>query len=150
MGCEGDKTKCACGLSAVLLVISWVCWVIMVSNGWKLYAMVYPENQLVYAAAIISSIPFYAVALHFLCICPFGKSYLESNGVLGCLLVFEMLAGVTEIVGGIMFITATLNDPNVYGVSAGIFGIIAGVTNIIFQLRCCTHYLKGSQKTKNE
>ena len=63
MGCEGDKKECACVASAVLFVISLGSYFIMVAFGWLFFATAPQENQLVYAAAITSSIPAYVVAL---------------------------------------------------------------------------------------
>ena len=67
-----------------------------------------------------------------------------------CLLGIEMVAGVIEMVGGTLFIavSAILNDPNLlaYGVSAGVFGIIAGVTNILSRSCCCAYDCFGFVK----
>ena len=150
MGCEGDERKCT--LFGVLFVTSNACWVIMMAFGWTFFAMVPQENQLVYAAVIVSSIPAYTVVLYFFYICAYTdcKNWFRTRGVLWCLLGIEMVAGVIEFVGGILLIaaSATLNDPYVlaYGASAGVFGIIAGVTNILSRSCCCAYNCFGFVK----
>ena len=145
MGCEGGKKECGCVSSAVLIVISLGCWVIMMAFGWLFFAMVPQENQLVYAAAIVSSIPAYAVVLYFFYICAYGAKWFHTRSVQRCLLGVEMVAGLIDFAGGILFLAACatldLNDPYVlaYGVCAGVFGIIAGVTNILSRSCCCAY-----------
>ena len=137
-----------CCLSRQMLAGS----IIMMAFGWTLFAMTPHENQLVYAAVITSSIPAYTVILYFFYICAYTdcKNWFRTQSVLRCLLGIEMVAGVIEFVGGILFIaaSATLNDPNIfgYGVSAGVFGIIAGVTNILSRSCCCAYNCFGFVK----
>ena len=72
-------------------------------------------TEYVYVAVIVSSIPAYMVVLYFFYICGYTdcKNCFCTRGVLRCLLGVEMVAGVIEFVGGILFIAAgaTLNDP---------------------------------------
>ena len=149
MGSEGGKKECACVASAVLFFISWGCYVIMMALGWLFFATVPQENQLVYAAPITSSTPAYVVILYFFYICAYGVKWFHTRSVQRCLLGVEMVAGVIELAGGILFIAASatldLNDPYVlvYGVCAGVFGIIAGVTNILSQSCCCAYNCFG-------
>ena len=137
MGCEGDEGKCT--LFGVLFVTSKACWVITMAFGWTFFAVTPHKNQLVYAAVIASSIPAYTVVLYFFYICAYTdcKNWFCTQSVLRCLLGIEMVAGVIEFVSGILFIAAgaTLNNP--YGVSADVFGIIAGVTNVLPVLLPC-------------
>ena len=147
MGCEGDKKECACVASAVLFVTS--CYVIMVALGWLFFATVPQENQLAIATVIIISIPFTAVALvvriFFKCPTADCKNWFRTRGALWCLISVEMVAGLIKFAGGILFIAASatldMNDPYalVDGVCAGVFGIIAGVTNILSHSCCCAY-----------
>ena len=120
--------------------------------GWAFFAVTPHKNQLVYAAVIASSIPAYTVVLYFFYICAYTdcKNCFRTRGVLWCLLGIEMVAGVIEFVGGILLIAAgaTLNNPNIlgYGVSAGLFGIIAGVTNILSRSCYCAYNCFGFVK----
>ena len=150
MDCKGDEGKCT--LFGVLFVTSNACWVIMMAFGWIFFALLPQENQLVYAAVIVSSIPAYTVVLYFFYICAYTdcKNWFRTRGALRCLLGVEMVAGVIELVGGALFIAAgaTLNDPNIlaYGVCAGVFGVIAGVTNILSRSCCCAYNCFGFVK----
>ena len=55
-----------------------------------------------------------------------------------------------QLYGGTLFIgaSATLNDSNVlvYGVCAGVFGVMAGVTNILSRSCCCAYNCFGFVK----
>ena len=110
------------------------------------------QNQLVYAAVIVSSIPAYTVVLYFFYICAYTdcKNWFRTRGALRCLLGIEMVAGVIEMIGAALFIgaSATLNDSNVlvYGVCAGVFGVMAGVTNILSRSCCCAYNCFGFVK----
>lgn len=155
MGCEGDKKERACVTSAVLFVTSWGCYVIMLALGWLFFATVPQENhgQLAFATVIIISIPFTVVALvvRIFLKCPTAdcKNWFRTRGALWCLIGVEMVAGVIKFAGVILFIAASatldMNDPYalVYGVCAGVFGITAGVTNILSQSCCCPYNCFG-------
>ena len=89
--------------------------------------------------------PAYAVVLYFFYICAYGAKWFHTRSVQRCLLGVEMVAGLIDFAGGILFLAACatldLNDPYVlaYGVCAGVFGIIAGVTNILSRSCCCAY-----------
>ena len=131
---DAKKTlTCVCGV--VMFIISFTCYAVVMGVGWSLQQMLPMAVPLVTVAAIVSSIPALAVAAYIWLLCVFNKSCDE--GGFFCLFIVEMLAGVIEIIGGILFIAAgaTTNDPTVLarGVPAGVFALIAGVTYIVCQ-----------------
>ena len=52
-----------------------------------------------------------------------------------------MVAGLTEITGAVLFVVAGINNPDilVFGVFAGVFGIISGLTCISTQFCWCAY-----------
>ena len=134
----------------MFLVVSAICYAIAMGVGWALALNVYPGTPLIWAAAIITSIP----VLCILVVLRYG-SYLEccgnsvSEGAANCVICIVMASGFFEAVGGALFIAAgaLISAPRVpaYGISAGVFGILAALAFIISQC-CWYHCLREMRK----
>ena len=124
-----------------MAICSFAFYAITMGVGWALNQNVYPGNSLVLGAAVVSTIPVFAVLGYTYLVCLFGKEN-AIEGIGGCVLIVQGVATVFEVIGGILFIAAgaTLKEenPNIlaYGVSAGVFGILAGITCCCAQ-SCC-------------
>ena len=96
--------------------------------GWALNQIVYP-GSITGAGAIISTIPVFAV-IGFVIIVVIFRSDNVYCCAGSCTIILLLFAGVFECIGGILFIVAGVQagDARVlaYGVSAGVFGILAG------------------------
>ena len=144
---SGDLT---CVFGIVFLVASAICYAIAMGVGWALAVNVYPGTVLIWAAAIITSIP----VLCILAVLRYG-SYLEccgnsvSEAAANCVICIVMMSGVFEAVGGALFIAngALIKVPRVpaYGISAGVFGILAAFAFVISQC-CWYHCLREMRK----
>ena len=116
--------------------------------GWVLATRESPGEPLILAGAIVSTLPALSLA-SYLCFaftfsnaCEDGDSYIIKFGIL----IIQSCAGLVQMIGAALFIAAgaTLNDPDVlaYGISAGVFGMIAGSCCICSQC-CCFAYMCG-------
>lgn len=126
-----------------MATFSFAFYVVTMGVGWALNQNVYPGNSLILGGAVVSTIPVFAVLgyAYSARVCGMDNALLESIG--GCILVVQCAASVFEVIGGILFIAAgaTLKEenPNIlaYGVSAGVFSILAGITCCCAQCCCC-------------
>lgn len=152
---------------SVMFIISTVCYIIALSVGWSLAKDVYPNDQLIGTAATVITVPLYSLVaimiLYFICIyiavCCCPTVDLESktiNSGYCCttvtLVLFEMLAGLFEIAGAVIFIVAAakIGDPKVlaFGISAGVFGLLAGCSCCICECFTCIGFaLSGDSLT---
>lgn len=114
---------------------------ITIGIGWSLNRDVYTGNGLILAGAVITSIPVFSVLA---CLCAFVKFGHDSPITAAasiCAIVITISAGIFEFVGAILFIAAgaTLRDEDkvlAYGVSAGVFGLIAAFTCCFSTIAC--------------
>ena len=118
-----------------------------------------PESRLVLLAAIVSTIPtiFAAAYICFICIFikPCSSNMYLKDCIKGFVFTIQMFAAFVAIVGAVMFIVAgvILGDPNAnrlpladgvqrvdvlaYGLVAGMFGILTGISCICTQFYWC-------------
>ena len=101
-----------CGFAT--FVISFCAYVITVGVGWSLNQDVLPDKSLIMGAAIVTTIPVFAVMATCLLALWVGGENRAVGACARCSLLIILLAGVFEIVGGILFIVAgaTLKDEN--------------------------------------
>ena len=134
--------------TVILFVISAVCCAITIGVGWALQTMA-PGNDLILAAAILTTVPiiFVTVFIPFACIyrktCSFDAvhMYILRECMKCPVFTIGTLAGLTETTGAVLFVVAGVNNPDVlaFGVSAGVFGIISGLTCICTQFCWCVY-----------
>ncbi len=123
----GKDNVYICGI--ISFNVSFVAYAITTGVGWTLDQQVFPDQPAIRAAAIMSTIPVCAVVGYFFLFAACG-----SDNVNPCagLIMFScvFLSGLCAFIGGIIFIAAgaQLDDKHLvaYGVSAGVFGLIAG------------------------
>ena len=137
-GC--DSSGCYCS-GALMFSVSTVCYIITMSVGWFLSRDVIPENHLALAAAIVSTVPLFAIygATQFLSKCGvIGKELQDCCAFI--VLCVECCAAIFEIAGGILFLIVGIHaDDNrikAFGISAAIFGFLSGFS-CGFALLCC-------------
>lgn len=131
-----------------LHIIAIICYAIVMGVGWVLATRETSGEPLILAGAVLSTLPALALASYlcfaftFLKACEDEDSYIIKFGIL----IIQSCAGLVQMIGAALFIAAgaTLNDPNVlaYGISAGVFGMIAGSCCICSQC-CCAAYMCG-------
>ena len=134
--------------SIILAVISAVCYAIAIGVGWAFQSMA-PENELILAAAVVTTIPSILMTAFIFCACIFRKScsfdtvymYILKECMKCPVFTIGMVAGLTEITGAVLFVVAGINNPDIlaFGVSAGVFGIISGLTCISTQFCWCVY-----------
>ena len=131
--------------TTIAICISAICYAIVMGVGWALQRMV-PNEQLILAAAILTTLPIVFTAsyllftLKFLQSCSFDTRLKDYAKIF--VFITELLAGILEIVGGVLFMAAGVdlrNQSNVlaFGISAGVFAIISGVACICAQFLLC-------------
>ena len=128
--------------TAIAICISAICYAIVTGVGWTLQRMV-PDEQLIFIAAILTTVPIVFTASYLL----FTFRFLESCSFDTCLkdctktfvFITELLAGILEIGGGVLFMVASVNLRNhlAFGISAGVFAIISGIACICAQFLLC-------------
>ena len=131
--------------TAITICISAICYAIVMGVGWTLQRMV-PNEQLIFIAAILTTIPIVFTASYLL----FTFRFLESCSFDTCLkdctktfvFITELLAGILEIGGGVLFMVGSVNLRNrenvlAFGISAGVFAIISGLACICAQFCLC-------------
>ena len=131
--------------TAITICISAICYAIVMGVGWTLQRMV-PDEQLITTGAILTTIPIVFTASYLL----FTLRFLESCSVDTCLkdctktfvFITELLAGILEIGGGVLFMVGSVNLRNqenvlAFGISAGVFAIISGLACICAQFFLC-------------
>lgn len=139
---------CTCAFGIVFLVVSSICYAIVMGVGWALTLNVYPGTALIWAAAVITSIPVICTFVFL----RYGRylacSEVVSEAATNCVICIVMISGFFEVVGGALFIIAgvTISDRRVfaYGISAGVFGILAAFSFVISQ--CCWYHCLGEMR----
>ena len=104
------------------------------------------NEQLITTGAILTTIPIVFTASYLL----FTLRFLESCSVDTCLkdctktvvFITQLLAGILEIGGGVLLMVGSVNLRNqenvlAFGISAGVFAIISGLTCICAQFFLC-------------
>ena len=133
-----SNTKYVVGTIAIVcFVISFIAYCFVMGFGWG-FNQSSPRQSMLLAGAIVSTIPVFAV-IAFVCIAATcGEKSKATDIALCCMVCIIWLAAVFELVGAILFIVegVQLKDQNPaalgFGVTAGVFGIIAAITC------CCT------------
>ena len=150
-----DGCICARVTTAVLFIIWAVCWGIFIGVGYTLEHSIYPnnDNDLIKLGYILSTYAGFAVGVYIICggayccclkyKCNESISNASEAIILACALVMQILCvAILCIVGGAAFIAGgnalKEYDPKVlaYGVSAGVFGILAGCSYMFCQIFC--------------
>ena len=105
------------GNNFILFYMSAIPCFIVMGTSWAYQTMV-PENQLILAAAIVTTIPIILVTLYTCFACVFLKSHSSDillkdhhiihswNHIKSSGLIIQMLAAVIEVVGVVLFATA--------------------------------------------
>ena len=135
---------CSIAGASVMFAISTVCYIIALSVGWTLAKDIHPHDHLLFTAAMVITVPLYSVVVVIIlgvacaraagCTCSKKEEEEVISVASACLFVtlvlLEMLAGLFEVAGAVIFIVAAVNigDYRVlaFGISAGVFGIFAG------------------------
>ena len=149
MGCcdltEGQR-KCAFRSSPVLLIIAIMCYAIVMGVGWVLAIRESPGEPLILAGAIVSTLPVLSLTSYLCFAFTFFEACEDDSCIKFGIFTIQSCAGLVQMIGAALFIAAgaTLNDPDVlaYGISAGVFGMIAG-SCCIFSQCCCFAYMCG-------
>ena len=132
--------------TAIGICISAICYAIVMGVGWSLQRMASNE-QLITTGAILTTIPIVFTVSYLLFTFRFLESCSESCSGDICLkdctktvvFITQLLAGILEICGGALFMAGSVNRRNqenvlAFGISAGVFAIISGLTCI------CAHF----------
>ena len=131
--------------TAIAICISTICYAIVMGVGWSLQRMI-PDEPLITSAAILTTIPIVFTAsyllftLRFLESCSFDTRLKDCTKIV--VFIAQLLAGILEIVGGVLFMDGSVslrNQDNVLalGISAGVFAIISGLACICAQFFLC-------------
>ena len=128
--------------TAIAICISAICYAIVMGVGWTLQSMV-PDEQLILTAAILTTVPIVCTAsyllftIRFLESCSFDTRLKDFTKTF--VFITELLAGILEIGGGVLFMVASVNLRNhlAFGISAGVFAIISGIACICAQFLLC-------------
>ena len=131
--------------TAIAICISTICYAIVMGVGWSLQRMI-PDETLITSAAILTTIPIVLTAsyllftLRFLESCSFDTRLKDCTKIV--VFIAQVLAGILEIVGGVLFMDGSVslrNQDNVlaFGISAGVFAIISGLACICAQFFLC-------------
>ena len=142
-----DRSSCCC-CGSFMFSISTVCYCITMGVGWALSQDVISGNRLALAAAIVSTIPVFAVAgyIYFMKKCSgvaneLGVGEQVEKTSLICLCLIELCAAVFEVAGGIMFlvigIEAEDNRIKAFGISAATFGFLSASSCCCGLICCC-------------
>ena len=145
-----------CGCSIIFFAISFIAYVITIGVGWSLNQDVYPDQSIIFGAAVVTTIPLFA-SIGFCCVLVYTTQEDSTIrcGAFGCLICILGFSGVFEFVGAILFIVAgaKLKDEDskvlVYGVSAGVFGLIAALSCCCSALCCAGSDSKSNSDYKN-
>ena len=145
--------------TAIGICISAICYAIVMGVGWSLQRMASNE-QLITTGAILTTIPIVFTVSYLLFTFRFLESCSESCSSDICLkdctktvvFITQLLAGILEICGGALFMAGSVNRRNqenvlAFGISAGVFAIISGLTCICAQFFFCfCTYNSNSQR----
>jgi len=129
-----------CGI--ISFIFSFVAYVIVIGVGWALNQQIYTGNSLILGSCIVTTIPVLAVLGYCFTLLQCGDDSKVTAAAGLCALVTVIIAGVFEVIGAIMFIVAgvQLKDESSqalsYGVTAGVFGLIAGIC-CCCSVACC-------------
>ena len=130
----------------VLHIIAIICYAIVMGVGWVLATRESPGEPLILAGAIVSTLPALSLASYLCFAFTFFEACEDDSCIKFGILTIHSCAGLVQMIGAALFIAAgaTLNEPNVlaYGISAGVFGMIAGSCCICSQC-CCAAYMCG-------
>ena len=150
-GCQ--EVCCIC-----CFLISFVAYFIAIGVGWAFSQQLYPGNHLILGGAVLTTIPVLAVFGYLWALGTFGKDS-TVTAMAGCCAVFTVsIGGLLELIGAILFIAAgvQLKDESSqalsYGVAAGVFGLIAGITCCCSVGCCCaaTQQNDGRETNKDD
>ena len=152
MGCRDLKDvweadEMWAGYNFILFYMSAIPYLIVMGTGWALQIMA-PENQLILVAALVTTTPIIFVTLYTCFACVFlklnssdirlkNRHIMHSwNCIKSFALIIQMLAGVIEVGGAVLFLVAAYT-----GLSDSIrsIGHVAGLIGIMTS--CCCFFL---------
>ena len=131
--------------TAIAICISTICYAIVMGVGWTLQEM-HSDEPLIIIAAILTTIPIVFTASYLLLTLRFLESCSFDTRLKDCtktvVFIAQLLAGILEIGGGILFMVGSVNlrsRDNVlaFGITAGVFAIISGLACICAQFCLC-------------
>ena len=119
--------------------------------GWALSRNVIPDDHTALAAAIISTIPVFAVAGYIYFIQKFGGMAEEcgigaevKSGSFAFLACIELFAAVFEVIGGLIFVVVGVqaedNRIKAFGISAATFGFLSACSCCCGLICCCSQF----------
>ena len=135
------------GYNFILFYMSTIPYLIVMGTGWALQIRA-PENQLILAAAIVTTIPIIFVTLYTCFACVFFKLYssdirLKDRHIIhswNCMksfaLIIQMVAAITEVGGAVLFLVAGYTEQSD---SIRSIGHVAGMIGIMTS--CCCFFL---------
>ena len=135
------------GYNFILFYMSTIPYLIVMGTGWVLQIRA-PENQLILAAAIVTTIPIIFVTLYTCFTCVFLKLYSSDihlkdrhiihswNCIKSFTLIIQMLAAITEVGGAVLLLVAGYTEQSG---SIRSIGHVAGMTGIMTS--CCCFFL---------
>ena len=132
-----------CGV--LMFLISTVCYCVTMGVGWALSRNVVPDDHTALAAAVISTIPVFAVGGYIYFMMKFGGLGEEVKlGAFACLACIELCAGIFEIVGGLLFVVVGVETEDhrikAFGISAATFGFCSACSCCCGLLCCCAQF----------
>lgn len=159
MGKTDTEPRSGIYLAAIGSIISFVCYGFLMGFGWTFQRLL-PDNQLVFAAAVVGTIPFIFSTVYICAGCIFIKPCSSNTCFKDCIkgfvFIVQTFAAIVATVGAVMFTVAgatqryhnatRLNteaaqnqsiDILVFGLLAGMFGILTGIGCICTQLYWC-------------
>ena len=138
-----------CGLS--MFIISTISYCVTMGVGWALSWGVIPDNHIVLAAAVISTIPVFAALGYIYFVMKF-RGLAKECGVdaefkscaFGCLVCIELFAALFEVIGGLIFVIvgagAEDNRIKAFGISAATFGFLSACSCCCGLFCCCLQF----------
>ena len=143
---QGDECCGYCGI--IMFLISTISYCITMGVGWALSRSVVPDNHAALAAAVISTIPVFAVIGCIYFIQKFGDLAEEwgigtqvKGGSFACLVCIELFAAVFEVIGGLIFVIVGVgaedNRIKAFGISAATFGFCSACSCCCGLICCC-------------
>ena len=144
MGCN-DNSDWARRRVAVLISISFTCFVILMVAGWALYR--YQANGFLIGGAVVSSLSvlsFAAIPIYACIKCCFCANENKEKTMQNVILLVEMIAGFLTFAAGILYFAAgalmNAADPVLltFGACVSVFGFIS----VILPERCCKRDLQ--------
>ena len=143
MGCN-DNSDWARRRVAVLIFISFTCFVILMVAGWALARN--QANGFLIGGAVVSSLSvlcFAAIPIYACIKCCFCANENKEKTMQNVILLVEMIAGFLTFAAGILYFAAgALTNPNPVLLTFGACMSVFGVISVILPERCCKRDLQ--------